>query len=413
MMSRHKTRRALASAFCVLSLTSTAIAQEKPADNKPQIIVDLKPLGAAPDLFTGNDAKYEQRGIASLFWLGNDRLAVAFSTNRRWSSSAKPEPLHIRLIVFDRNGKQQNARDWDISADGLEAASTLQLAPGPDGSILAVHVASDPNPNVLSKIPDGDFIQVLNPDTSLRQDFYVPATSAWVPNVAAEAGLLLETFYADKHTSIAWWSGHPLKAGAQIDLPPSKEDTTAGPGVAARGICIDPNHCTAIRVFTATQESSEQAGAKPPRERALKPSWIFSNPSPDLNPVPELFLSPTALIVELADSSQQRIQWLIAHPDGGQTALPALPKGLQVISSTSIAIGGQRFAVNAAKQVGICGALELWCKEQAEALVIDVPSRRILFQQPISAFGGTSALSPDGHAVAIFDHNKLVIYPIP
>ena len=164
------------------------------------------------------------RGVINVFWLDNDHFAVAFSTNHRWSGTQKPEPLHVRLIVFDLQGKQLHSREWDFGAEGPDGAMTLELTPGPDNSILAIHES-----NSAGKIPDGDFVQVLNADTSLRQDFYVPATSAWVPSVTPDAGLVLETYYANKHSSLTWWSGNPLKPGPKLDLPPGKEETLAGP----------------------------------------------------------------------------------------------------------------------------------------------------------------------------------------
>ena len=410
----QKTLRTVTAVTLGLFLISSLAAQEKPESKpQPEFTVDLKPFGAAPDLFTDqSDSKYQQRGVVSVFWLGNDRIVTAFSTNRRWSNSEKPEPLHVRLQIFDRAGKQQNARDWNFSTDGFEAFSTLQLAPGPNNSILAVHIASDPSADVVNKIPDGDFIQVLNPDTSLRQDFYVPSTSSWISNVAAEPSLLLETFYADKHTSITSWSGHPLHAGARLDLPQGTESTTAGPGVAARVVCRDTTHCSGIRVFTAGNETGQPL-ADPAGQQAHGLSWIYYNPSADLIPVPEVFLSPTALVIELFDSDGKRVKWFVAHRGGVQTVLPDLPKDLQIVGVTSISSDGQRFTVNATREKGLCGVFDFWCKQEGATMVIDIPTNRIVFEQQISAFGGISALSLDGQTLAIIDRNKLAIYRIP
>ena len=407
MASHPKTLRITAAGFFGVFMATCGLGQDK---LQPKITVDLRPLGAAADLFSaGSDSKYEQRGVATIFWVGDDRVAVGFSTTRRWSNSSHPEPLHIRLTTFQAAGndigKQLHTRDWDFSADGPAAESWLQFAPGPDDTILAAHVSAN-STEAVNKIPEGDFIQVLNADTSRRQDFYVPATSEWAPSVAAEPSLILKTFYADKHSSIAWWSGRPLKAGQKLDLPLGKEDVTVGPGVAARPVCGDATHCSAIRVFEATADAEAQS-ARPVR---VRPAWSYNNPSPELVPVPELFLSPTALLVELIDTDGKRVKWLVAHRDGSVTNLPDLPRGLQISKATSISRDGQRFSVNAVKEVGLCGAFDFLCKEQGETLVVDVAANRIVLSQEVSANGGTSALSPDGRQLAIFDKDKLMIY---
>src|SRR5271170_6750102 len=130
-----------------------ALAQEKPS---PQVTVDLKPLGAAPDLFADQgDSKFQMRGVITVFWLDDEHIAVAFSTSHRWSTTQKPEPLNVRLIVFDLQGKQLHNREWNFGAEGPDGAMTLELAPGPDNSILAIHQS-----NSGGKIPDGDYVQV-------------------------------------------------------------------------------------------------------------------------------------------------------------------------------------------------------------------------------------------------------------
>src|SRR5271165_4932221 len=121
---------------------TTALLMSVPAyaQVKPQLSVDLKSLGAAPDLFADQgDSKYQMRGVINVFWLDDEHVAAAFSTNRRWSGTPKPEPLHARLIVFDLQGKQLHARDWEFGAEGPDGAMTLEITPGPDSSILAIH----------------------------------------------------------------------------------------------------------------------------------------------------------------------------------------------------------------------------------------------------------------------------------
>jgi hypothetical protein len=394
-----------AATLCACLATAPVFCQQE-APN-PATTVDLKPLGAAPDLFTDqSDSRYRQRGVLNLFWLGDDRIAVAFSTNRLWSGNDKPEPLHVRLLLFDPFGRELNERDWSFAADGPDGDTTLALAPGPDRSILAIHQAAGDG-----KIPEGDFVQVLNPDASLRQDFYVPATSAPVTGNPSYPGLILQTFYADKHTSLAWWSGHPLKPGAQLAIPSGSEATIAGPEVAARAVCptdsllsalLSPPQCSGVRVF-----------------RADAPPWTYTTPSPELAPLPRVFLNSDSLLIELRSANDSGDQtavhkdWLVAHPDGSHTQLPALPKGLQILEITGVSVDARRFSMNAGAIVGVCGVINLWCKQRATALVVDIPANRILFQREISTTGGTSALSPDGRRIAIFDRDKLSVYPLP
>ncbi len=375
--------------------TVPALAQEK---TQPQVIVNLKPLGAAPDLFNDqSDSKYQMRGVINAFWPDDDHIAVAFSTNRRWSSTQKPEPLHVRLIVFDLQGKQLYSRDWEFRAEGPDGAMTLELATGPDNSILAIHQS-----NSAGKIPDGDFVQVLNADTSLRQDFYVPATSVWVPSVTPDAGLVLETYYANKHSSLTWWSGKPLKPGPKLDLPPGKEETLAGPpGLAARADCANSTLCFGVRVY------------HPETTRPDKPAWYYSLPSPELVPLPRVFLNPTALLVELRDPDKKQSQLTVIRPDAPPMPLPAMPHGMQVVGVTSVSSDGARFSITGAGEVGICGLFDIWCNQRGQTLVIDVHANRIVFQQQISAAGGTSSLSPDGKHLVIFDRDKLTVYALP
>ena len=380
----------IAGLLAVAILTASALCQEKV---QPQVTVDLKALGSTPDLFTDqSDSMYQQRGVIHAFWLGNDRVAVAFSTNRRWTNTGAPQPLSVHLLIFDSAGKRLKERDWSFSGDGPEGSMTLNLAPGPGDSILAVYDAHSPGP-----IPDGDYVQVLNADTSLRQIFYIPATSAWVPSINPEPELVLESYFADKRSSLTWWSGNPLKPGVKLDLPVGKDETLAGPaGLAARADCANPILCFGVRVY-----------------RSEKTIWNYSLPHPEIVPIPRLFLSSTALLVEQRDLDESQSELLVIHPTGPPTPLPVIPHGLQVVGATGVSSDGRRFAVTGSGEAGICGIFNLWCNQRTETLVIDVPTNRIIFQQGISPAGGTSSLSPDGKHLAIFDRNKLAIYSLP
>jgi hypothetical protein len=374
--------------FGMVLATISMIAQQKP---QPVVSVDLKPLGAAADLFAdSSDSKYQQRGVISLFWLGNDRVAVAFSTNRRWSGDEKPGPLHVHLVIFDRSGKQLNERDWNFNDEGPDSEMTLELAPGPDNSILAIHETAA----AAGKIPEGNFVQVFNEDTSRRQDFYIPSTSMYLSAVSPEPFLALQTFYADKHSSLTWWSGRPLKPGLKLDLPRGDEETVAGPEVAARAICIGETLCSGLRIFHS--------------------GYAVTNPtaSIDIIPVPRAFLSGSSLLVELRHPDQKPGDLVLQRQDGSKVTLAPLPKGLQMFTVSSVARDGNRFSLDAGGEVGICGAFDFWCKQRGLAIVYDIPSNRVLFEQEISATGGVSALSPDGHEVAIFDRDKFSIYPL-
>jgi hypothetical protein len=377
----------------LLLQTVSGVSQQKP---QPTVAVDLRPLGAAADLFAApNDSKYEQRGIIDLFWLRGDEIAVAFSMNRRWSNSEKPEPLLVRLVVFDRGGKQLNERNWTFGAEGPAGSATLDLLPGPDDSILAIHNTSAGGPGA-GTIPEGNFVQVLNADTSLRQSFYIPGTSAYVPDKGTEAGLVLQTFYASKRSSLVWWSGKPMRPGLKIELSEGGEPILAGPGVAARSVCPTPKLCTGLQVF--------RAGATP---------WSYKTPTIEFLPIPHLFLSPTALLFELRYADQKQGRFFIAHPGEKVNLLPALPKDQVIDAVTGVSSNGSRFAVDTSQEVGLCGGLDLWCRQRGNVLIYDIPANRIVFQQEVSATGAVSAISPDGRAVAIFDRDKLMVYPLP
>ncbi len=372
-----------------LLASAAALAEEKP---QPETTVDLKHLGSAPDLFTDqSDSAYPQRGVISLFWRGEDRIAIAFSTNRRWKSDNKPEPLAVSLLIFDRSGKQLAQRQWNFSSDGTDGDTTLDFEPGPDNSILAIHESNTPG-----TIPEGNFIQVLNPDTSLRQNFYVPAISAYVPGVLSDARMPIQTFYADKHASITWWGGRPLKPGLTLALPPGAGEMLAGPGAIARAVCPIKTSCTGVVVV-----------------RPQTAGWKYTNASADRVLVPRFFLNADEILIELRQPDQKQGQWIVARSDGSNTTLPALAKGLQPLTATGISTGGRRLALIAAGESGLCGSFDLWCKQRGAALVIDLPGARTIFEQEISTTGGVSALSPDGKHLAIFDRNKLIIYAVP
>ncbi len=382
--------RFIATLAALLTAATLAVAQQGP---QPQVTVDLKPLGAASDLFSDqSDSKYQQRGTIQVFWIDEAHIAAAFSTSRRWSSSQKTEPLHMRLIVFDLRGKELHRRDWDIGAEGPEAAMTLELTRGPENSILAIHQS-----NSEGKIPDGDFVQVLNADTTLRQDFYIPATSNWVPSILPDPNLVLQTFYANKRSSLTWWSGKPLKPGPKLDLSPNQGELLAGPpGLATWADCTTSIFCTGIRVY-----------------RQDKLAWIYPLPNTEVAPLPRVFLNSTSLVIELRSTEKKQSDLVLARADGTHAPLPAIPHGSQVVGVTGVSHDGQRFSLTAAGEVGICGMFDIWCNERSHAIVIDVPANRIIFQQGISAAGGTSSLAPDGKHLAIFDRDKLSVYSLP
>jgi len=392
MTFRQPTRRTLLIAVLGMILPTTpAISQTKPA-----VAIDLKPFGAAADLFADpNNSKYQQRGIVNLFWIGDDRLAVAFSANRRWTNSDKPDPLEIRLVLFDRAGKQLNERNWTIGAQGPAANETLELLPGPDSSILAIHETIADGP-AAPRIPEGNFVQVLNADTSLRQTFYIPSTSVFVPGNAPEPSLVLQTFFADKHSSLEWWSGKPLKPALKIELSKAREAVLAGTNVAAQAICSTPSLCSGVRVF--------RSGAAP---------WTYNLPALDYQPVPRLFLSPTALLIELRPTLQSSGKLVIANQNGTQTPLIEVSRDRQITAIGSVSKNGHRFTIETAQAVGLCGALDLFCRERGKAFVYDIPANQIIFQQETSANGAVSAISPDGRDLAIFDRDKLAIYHLP
>lgn len=382
--------RFIATLAALLTAATLAVAQQGP---QPQVTVDLKPLGAASDLFSDqSDSKYQQRGTIQVFWIDEAHIAAAFSTSRRWSSSQKTEPLHMRLIVFDLRGKELHRRDWDIGAEGPEAAMTLELTRGPENSILAIHQS-----NSEGKIPDGDFVQVLNADTTLRQDFYIPATSNWVPSILPNPNLVLQTYYANKRSSLTWWSGKPLKPGPKLDLSPNQGELLAGPpGLATWADCTTSIFCTGIRVY-----------------RQDKLAWIYPLPNTEVAPLPRVFLNSTSLVIELRSTEKKQSDLVLARADGTHAPLPAIPHGSQVVGVTGVSHDGQRFSLTAAGEVGICGMFDIWCNERSHAIVIDVPANRIIFQQGISAAGGTSSLAPDGKHLAIFDRDKLSVYSLP
>ncbi len=392
MISTSQIRSVCLAAALLFLHTRPSHPQDKP---QPQVSIDLRALGAAADLFADkSDSKYQQRGTMSLFWLGEDRLVVAFSTTPRWTDSGKVVALRVRMLVFDRKGDKRNEREWNFGAEGSESDATLDLAPGPENSILAVHAS-----NAAGKIPEGDFIQVLNPDATLRQDLYVPATGAWVPSVLAQPALIVETYYANKHSSFAWWSGQPLKSGASLDLPPHRDDTevtTAGPGVAARADCLTVHLCSGIRVFGPG-----------------KTVWSYAIPSPEMVPVPLVFLSPSALLIALYDSDSNKSQLVVGRPNASEAILQAIPRGNQVTAVTGVTADGHRVSLGTAGEAGLCGTFGFWCRQRSEVLVLDVVSKQILFEQEISPNGALSAISPDGRLLALFDRNRLTLYPLP
>jgi len=278
---------------------------------------------------------------------------------------------------------------------GPAANETLELLPGPDSSILAIHETIAEGPGA-PKIPEGNFVQVLNADTSLRQTFYIPSTSAFVPGNSAEPGLVLQTFFADKHSSLEWWSGKPLKPALKIELSKAREPVLAGANIAAQPVCTSPSLCSAVRVF--------RSGAAP---------WTYKTPTLEFLPIPRAFLSPDALLIELRYADQKQGQFLVAHQDGNQTQLVPLPKDQQVSAVSGVSSDGHRFAVDTSGQVGLCGGLNLFCHERGNALVYDIPANKIIFQAEVSASGAVSALSPDSRELAIFDRDKLAIYTLP
>lgn len=170
----------------------------------------------------------------------------------------------------------------------------------------------------------------------------------------------------------------------------------SGPEVAARAVCKSDTVCAGIQLFGP--------GAT---------TRLIANPSMGLVPVPRIFLTAAKLLVEMRGPGGKREDWFVLDKEGVKSPLPELPTGLQVASISGIADGGGRFSLDGMEKTGLCGGIDLWCKARGQALVVDVPTNKIVFQQEMSGFGGISALSPDGRRLAILDRGRLTVYGVP
>lgn len=383
-------RSAVISIAVFLSTQLNLSAQAKP--DAPVVTVDLQPLGAAADLFANNSGdRYQQRGAICLFWSGSERIAVAFNTTPRFSKNEKPEPLQIRLLIFDLTGKQLYERDWNFGDEGPAAASSIDIEPGPENSIMVVHV-NEPS-TIGAAVPEGNSIQLLNPDLTLRQRFYVPSTSSYIAAWPSSPDLVVQRYFSDQHSVISWYAGTPLGVAGMLVVPAHETPKLVGPNAVAQSICSDPHHCSTVRVY-ATDHTQ----------------WSYTSPSADLNAVPRAFIGPKALLVEL-QHSQRPGKLVVVHAEGAAEEMPDLPGGMEVLDVSGISDDGKRVSLNTGNESKLCG-LGFFCGERSESFTLDIPEKKTLFRQKLSGNGGTSALSPDGKHLAIFDKNKLAVYAL-
>jgi hypothetical protein len=391
-MKRSNGRRAslaIACAACLAIFAASAIAESKP---QPALIIDLKAHGMAADLFSDpREDRDQARGLVAIFWTSPDRLAAAFNTSPRYTKPNHPEPFQVRVVVFDAAGKQQASRDWSFGTTGPEGDAMLALEPGPDQTILAVHLST----NGANGIPEGNLVQVLSQELKLVQNFYVPSDSALVPSIPPGSSLVMEKAQATGGAVLQFFSGSPLKPRANLSLAHQTE-TLAGPDEAAHLVCSKPEVCSEVQVTPAKGQQ-----------------WSYAE-KPPLVPHPRAFLNASTLLVEV-EVPEKANRLLLLHADASRTELPALRSSDSVAAVAGVSADGARFALDFYGQSGLCGVVDFGCKHHADAKVFGVGnnSGSIIFEVPLAVQGGMSALSPDGKHLAVLDRGKLLIYALP
>jgi hypothetical protein len=360
---------------------------------QPAVTIDLKTFGMAADLFAKpSESRDQARGLLNLFWLGSDRLVAAFSTSPRYTKSNHPIPLQVRLVIFDIEGKQQATKDWTFSAEGPEGDTTLDVEPGPDKTILAIHVSASAAPG----LPEGNQLQVLSSEAKLLQNFYIPSDSVMLPVPPPVTSLVLQQFVDADRTALRFFTGRPLKSHLIIQFP-RRTETLVGPNEAARVVCSDPTTCPTVRVFKADGTS-----------------WGYTE-TPHLIPHPRAFLNPNTLLVEV-EVPEKANKLLLLHSDGSRSDVPSLKSTDSIGSVAGVATDGSRFAIDTYGENGVCGFLDFACSQHAKSLVMEVAGGtavRVIFEKSLSSQGGKSSLSPDGKRLAVLDRGKVLLFPLP
>ena len=371
-----------------------------PAENvPPPVTIDLKAAGMAADLFSKPPENRDQaRGMLNIFWLTPDQLVAAFSTTPRYPKPKEAPPLGIRMVVFDSAGKQLATKDWSFAATGPEGDASLDIEPGPDHTILVIHVSATDT----GVVPEGNQLQVLSGTGKLLQNFYIPSDSALLPPPSAAASsLVLQRYTSEDRSTLRFFTGRPLKSRLEFQVA-KKSETITGPMEVARLICSKPAVCPKLHVA-----------------RADGTGWDFTD-APENTPHPRAFLGADTILVEV-EVPNKPSKLMLVRPNSPPTLLPQIKNNDAITNVAGVATDGSRFALDTYGGGSMCNFLDFACSYHAKSLVFDISGVKkgeaaggsILFEKGLSVEAGKSALSPDGRRLAVLDHGKLLVFSLP
>jgi hypothetical protein len=370
----------LVSLFLWMAAPPVIRAADQP--NGRPLIIPLVPFGMPKALFAGSrpfTCFHEHTAGTRMFWLDDDHIFVAFTTNRPCTVRSQEEDSNLRGIVFDTSGAKLASRDWPL-------VTGFNLFAGPDHALILRRGSKlqflDSH---LQTIESGELAE------SPRGMWVTPARRT-IPLLSADG------------RNFEFYSAVPLKLLTTIALDQSSEANAVpswipGDERVAGSRCTDKSvfSCNKILILTSDANFLAPDGAPWSYEETEKPT--------SLQVVG--FIDSTHLVITREDKGFfHSAQLLIVRPNGSKTQLPNA--GSSFSPHRIAGVAGSRFGMEF-DAPGPCDE----CIVARRFVVAEVDSRKFLFEKSGSPYFSYSELSPDGKRLAILDNNALTLYPLP
>lgn len=347
-------------------------------------VIPLKPYGIPKGLFSNISfgCLHEHSAGTRMFWLGPDRIFVAFTTNSPCTFHSHEKSGEVRAMIFDTRGNVLATHTWPVNA------GDLNIFPGPGNTVIFRHDTRIDvfGPN-LETLESGELDQ--NP-----RGLWVTPHRQTIPLLTAD-GRYFEFYQPD-----------PLNQVATIALDQNTEanavkEWVPGDERVAGSYCAGKSQYTCSKIIVLTSDA-----------RFLSPDgepWTFEENDRPVSLKPIGFLDSRHLIVVREERGFfHSSKLLIVRPNGSTTPIPSAGVGSFVDRIVGVTADTSRFALEFLSP-GNCDE----CIADRFFSVVDQDGGKLVFEASGSPYFSDGGMSPDGKSFALLDGSAITIYPLP